>query len=391
MARSRWIHRLRRPVVRAAGPGGDPEIEAYRQQRHTPHRESICNAPSTNLYFQADGTAAPCWLYYPWRPPKWSPERSIADIWNGPELTKVRTALAEQRFIGRCSECEHDMRTGNEPLAAAYDNDRPIGAWPTMLELELSNLCNLECVMCNGLLSSRIRKNREGLEPLDVPYDETFVDQVTELLPHLHELRINGGEPLLQPLVHLLGERVAEHRPDLRVTIATNGTVLNRKVRQLMETCTLHFNISIDSLQAERYEGIRVHADFAKLMANVAEIHEYCRANDRTLCIMVNPMRENWDEMPEFIRWCDERDLPVWFNTIRSPQELALHSLPKADLDHIVSTLEAADLPDPVTFIAERNDGIYRQLVHQIATWRDEASTRGSSPTSTPVTLRSTR
>lgn len=242
--------------------------------------------------------------------------------------------------------------------------------------------------MCNGLLSSRIRKNREGLEPLEVPYDETFVDQVTELLPHLHELRINGGEPLLQPLVHQLGERVAEHRPDLRITIATNGTVMNAKVRRMMERCTLHFNVSIDSLIPERYEAIRVHADFAKLMANVEEIATYCRANDRTLCIMVNPMRDNWEEMPDFVRWCNERDLPVWFNTIRSPLEVALHALPSARLHEIHATLAAAELPAPTTAVEVRNAGIYANLVHQVETWRNEAVEHGLTALPTPVELR---
>jgi MoaA/NifB/PqqE/SkfB family radical SAM enzyme len=385
MGERRLLQALRPRRASEAPPAADPEVERYQDQRRTPHRASVCNAPLTNLYLQADGTASPCWLYYPSQPPKWSPTRSLADIWTGPEMTAVREALAEHRFIGRCTECEHDIRTGNEPLAAAYDNDRPIGDWPTMLELELSNLCNLECVMCNGLLSSRIRKNREGLEPLDVPYDESFIDQVTELLPHLHELRINGGEPLMQPLVHVLGERVAQHRPDLRVTIATNGTVMNRKVRTLMETCTLHFNISIDSLQPERYEAIRVHASFDKLMANTAEIHEYCRTNGRTLCIMVNPMRENWEEMPEFIRWCDERDLPVWFNTIRNPAHLALHSLPAEQLTHIVDTWRAERFPEPVTDMEVRNAGIFQQLVHQVETWRDEAAARPAN--GVPVTL----
>lgn len=376
--RSRWWRRR--------GPDRAEAIERYDAQRRTPHRASICNAPLTNLYFQADGTAAPCWLYFPWKPPKWSPERSIADIWHGPELAKVRAALADDRFIGRCSECQVDIEAGREPLAAAYDNDRPIGAWPTMLELELSNLCNLECVMCNGKLSSRIRKHREHLEPLAVPYDETFIDQVTEVLPHLHELRINGGEPLLQPLVHRLGERVAEHRPDLRITIATNGTVMNGKVRRLMERCTLHFNISIDSLIAERYEAIRVRASFATLMENVEEIHEYCRANDRTLCIMVNPMRDNWEEMPEFVRWCNERDLPVWFNTIREPQHLALHSLARSQLDEIVDAWQAARFPEPRTAMEQRNAMIFQQLLHQAETWRDAAG--AVDRTAVPVELR---
>lgn len=362
-------------------------MEEYRDARPTPHRDSVCNAPLTNLYFQADGRVAPCWLYFPLRPPRWSPDRSIADIWNGPELQKLRSAHREGRFIGRCSECEHDILNGNRPLAEAYDNPHPIGEWPTMLELELSNHCNLECVMCNGLLSSRIRRNREDLPPLDVPYDDTFVDQVADLLPHLHELRLNGGEPLLQPLVHRLGERIAAERPDLRVTVATNGTVLNTKVEQLLERCTIHLNISIDSLRPERYEAIRVHADFDALMANVVRFHRYCRERDRTLCIMVNPMRDNWEEMPDFIRWCDERDLPVWFNTIREPVHLALHSLPRAEIERVHETLAAVRRPAAITDTARRNALIYERFLGQLQTWADEAAPRGAG-TTTPVALR---
>ncbi len=346
----------------------------------------MCNAPLTNLYFQADGRAAPCWKYYPRSAPYWSPERSIRDIWSGPEFQKVRAALASQEFIGRCSECEHDIRAGNQPLAAAYDNDRPIGQWPTMVELELSNVCNLECVMCNGLLSSRIRKNREHLEPLEIPYDERFVDQLVELLPHLHELRINGGEPMMQPLVHLLGERVAEHRPDLRVTIATNGTVLNDKVRWMLERCTVHLNISIDSLVPERYEQIRQHARFDTLMANLDVFDAYTRERGRTLCIMVNPMRDNWQEMPEFIRWANDRKLPVWFNTILEPKHLALHSLDRQALSDIADQLGAERFSRPRGVLEQRNATIYRRLVHQVETWRDEATTSGSV-TGAPVVL----
>jgi len=378
-------HRVRAAfALKRPSTTDDPDIERYRATRPTPHRDSICNAPRTNMYFQAKGRVAPCWKYFPWQSPTWSTERSILDIWQGPEFEKVRSALAEDRFIGRCADCEHDIRNGDEPLAAAYDNDHPIGEFPTMLELELSNLCNLECVMCNGLLSSRIRAHREHLPPLDIPYDETFVDQVAELLPHLHELRINGGEPMLQPLVHALGERVAETRPDLRITIATNGTVLNAKVRRLLEHCNVHLNISIDSLDARRYEEIRVRADFERLMTNFEYFHEYCRDGGRTLCVMVNPMRDNWQEMPEFVRWCNARDLPVWFNTILEPKELSLRTLPAPELAEIAATLAAETFDPPHSRMEHRNAGIYAQLVHLVTTWSTEA---GAAPAPTPVEL----
>jgi MoaA/NifB/PqqE/SkfB family radical SAM enzyme len=379
-------------AFRQRGDARRRAIADYQKTRATPHRDSICNAPLTNLYLSVDGQASPCWLYFPPKVPKWSPERSIADIWKGPEFTEVRNALANDRFIGRCSECEHDITTGNRPLAAAYDFAHPIGEWPSMLELELSNQCNLACVMCHGRLSSRIRRERDHLPPLDSPYDESFVDQVAELLPHLRELRFNGGEPLMQPIVHQITERVGDLRPDLKVTIATNGTVLNTKVRRMLDRCNIHINLSLDSLVPERYEEIRVHSDFELVMKNFAEFNEYCHERDRTLCIMVNPMRMNWMEMADYVRWCNERDVHMWFNTIREPLHVAIHNLPASEIREIRDTLAAEVLPEPPAHpagaIQRNNISVFRRFVdHQVTTWLEEAEARGGRSIGVPVQL----
>src|SRR4051812_11362806 len=93
-------------------------LRSYQRNRGTPFVASVCNAPLTNLYFCVDGTAAPCWLYFPEAPPLWGPDRSIRDIWNGPELSRLREAHRASRFPGRCGTCRHDIETGNRPLAA---------------------------------------------------------------------------------------------------------------------------------------------------------------------------------------------------------------------------------------------------------------------------------
>ena len=57
--------------------------------------------------------------------------------------------------------------------------------------------CNFECIMCDGVASSRIRKRREKCPPLLCPYDERFLDDLDEFLPHLRWARLYGGEPFL--------------------------------------------------------------------------------------------------------------------------------------------------------------------------------------------------
>ncbi len=364
----------------------------YQRERVAADTTRVCNALATNMYFSVNGTVSPCWLHFGLKPPKWSNKRSIEDIWFGPEFSRPRKALAAGRFPRPCKACEVDIDAGRLPLAAAYDNEHPIGDWPTMLELELSNLCNLECVMCSGQLSSRIRKYREHKPPIESPYDESFVDQVAALLPHLHEIRFNGGEPLLQPIVRQITDRIARDRPDLKVTIATNGTVLNRHVHELLARCNVHINISIDSLIPERYAEIRVNGDLRDVLDNFEVYHRYCREGDRNLCVMVNPMRVNWDEMATYVRWCNDRNVHLWFNTIRYPEHLALHNLPAADLEHIRSTLLAEELPEagpgPEDDIRRNNIEVFRRFVDgQLASWLAEARRDDHRSVGVPVSI----
>ena len=386
----RRLRRRRPPAPADPAPGGDQPLDRWQASRATPFRDSVCNAPLTNLYFTVDGQVAPCWLHFTPSTPRWSPDTSIADIWNGRLFTDLRAAHRAHRFPKACGVCEHNVETGNLPLAAAYDNEHPIGVWPTMLELELSNLCNLECVMCSGQLSSKIRRNREKKPPLVSPYDDTFVDQVAELLPHLHELRFNGGEPLMQPIVHKIADRVADVRPDLKITIATNGTILNDRARRMMERCNVHVNISIDSLIPERYAEIRVNGDLSEVLANFQEYRAYCHADGRNLAVMVNPMRMNWDEMADFVWFTSEHQVFLWFNTIRYPEDLALHNLSADELGHIHDTLAAKALPEPAEGPAgdacRGNREVFERFVHrQVATWRDEASQRPERRRGVPV------
>jgi MoaA/NifB/PqqE/SkfB family radical SAM enzyme len=193
--------------------------------------------------------------------------------------------------------------------------------------------------MCEGRLSSGIRKNRDNLPPLPQIFDDTFVEQVKEYIPHLEELRFNGGEPFAQQIVYDICMIVAETNPSLRINIATNGTVYNKRVKEILEKCNVHLNISIDSLVKERYESIRINGVFEELMQNFEKFKTYCHENNRGLSVMVNPMRSNWMEMPNFVNFANDNNVWLWFNTIHHPKDLSIWSLPSDELKVIYDTL----------------------------------------------------
>lgn len=317
------------------------------------------------MYFTVFGTVAPCWLTVG-AIDQWSPNRSIKDIWFGEHYQKIRDNIKNHNFEGKCGECKRDVDNGVWPLAKAYEQFT-VKEYPSLMELELSNQCNLECIMCSGVLSSGIRKNRDKLPPLPQIYDESFREQLREFIPHLEELRFNGGEPFAQKIVLDICEDVAELNPGLKVNIATNGTVYNKRVQKILDMCNIHINISIDSLIPQRYSEIRINGDLNLLMKNFEIFNKYCKDGDRDLCIMVNPMRQNWDEMVEFANWTDKHRVKLWYNTIRYPEHCAIWNLPSETLKEIHTSLknELNSLP--------RSNYNYDKVDHlinnQIATW----------------------
>src|SRR5690606_2476667 len=137
----------------------------------------ICHAPFSNMYFNVHGDCAPCWLTF--IEPDSYPQKSIREIWFGEKYQSLRKNLLAYNLTDKCNVCLKNLQNGNytSVLARAYDVTEPAD-YPSMLELELGNTCNLECVMCIGELSSSIRQNREKLPPIRSPYDEAFVEQL---------------------------------------------------------------------------------------------------------------------------------------------------------------------------------------------------------------------
>jgi len=316
------------------------------------------------MYFNVHGSVSPCWLTVGFID-KWSETRSIHDIWFGPEFSKIRINLLNKVFKNKCLVCKKDMDEGVVPLAEAYEQF-PTNYYPSLMELELSNQCNLECIMCSGELSSGIRKNRDKLPPLLMAYGDKFVDELREFVPHLTELRLNGGEPFAQRIVLDICDMVAEVNPTLKITVATNGTIMNKRVRHILDNNNIHINLSIDSLDRDRYAEIRVNGNLDNVMTNFEIFNSYCKKFDRSLCVMVNPMSNNWKEMGGFVRWTHARRVGLHFNTIRYPKHLSLWNQSPEFLQEVYDHMTYER-----SLLNEYKPNLYKfdNLIHQVKNW----------------------
>lgn len=330
---------------------------------------SPCNAPFNNMYFTVTGEVSPCWKL-PGKCDNWSPNRSIKDIWFGEKFQMYRDALKKYQFLNRCIECKKEIDDDVWPLAKAYEKF-PVQEYPSLMELELSNQCNLECVMCSGKLSSGIRKNRDKLPPLPMIYTDKFVEELREFVPHLTEMRFNGGEPFAQKIVLDICDMIAEVNPELKINMATNGTVYHNRAKKILATNNVHINVSIDSLDPQRYSEIRINGKLQDVLDNFEIYKEYCGDN-KELSVMVNPMRNNWFEMIDFVEFADKHQVNLWYNTILYPKEYAIWNLSTDELKLIYETLciKLEEYKEKQIIDKKSNIHVAEHLVHnQIQSW----------------------
>ena len=285
------------------------------------------------MYFTSTGMVAPCWRL-PSFGDIWSESRSIKEIWTGDIFERYRTALHHNNYIHGCQICKRDNDCGIFTLSDNYD-PYTVKEYPSLIELELSNQCNLECIMCNGFLSSGIRKNRDKLPPLPMIYTQKFKEELKEFIPHLEEIRFNGGEPLAQKMVLEICEMIPKLNQNMIIKFATNGSVYNKRIQKILDTCRVQADFSIDSFIPDRYESIRINGKLNKVLKNLEIFDKIMKKNGLTMIVFFNPMINNWDEMVDAAKICDDYDIKLWFNTIIRPAYLSIKNKPISVMENI--------------------------------------------------------
>jgi len=124
---------------------------------------------------------------------------------------------------------------------AALKGDENV--FPKYMEISFSNVCNFKCAYCGPSFSSKwvdeitehgaylfpgVQYNGNPAEQIknreDNPYTDAFWKWLPEALPHLHTLRVTGGEPLMSKHTVKLMEYMLEHpNPNMEFAINSNG------------------------------------------------------------------------------------------------------------------------------------------------------------------------
>lgn len=182
----------------------------------------------------------------------------------------------------------------------------PFGRAVTYLRISLTDRCNLRCVYCMP---------KEGLQwqPRADQLSAEEMARVVETAAQggVRRVRLTGGEPLVHPQVVEIVRRIASIPNIEEVSLTTNAMLLERLAQPLADAGLKRVNISLDSLDADKFKRITRGGDLTRVWKGIAAAE---RAHFSPLKINTVIVRGlNADELPALARLTIENDWHVRF------------------------------------------------------------------------------
>jgi GTP 3',8-cyclase len=173
------------------------------------------------------------------------------------------------------------------------------------LRLSLIDACNFHCSYClpNGYRAAAGRPRH--LE----------TDEIARLLRAfaavgMHKLRLTGGEPSLRrDLTEIIG--IAAATPGVeKVALTTNGVLL-RRLHEWRAAGLTALNVSVDSLQRERFAAITGHDRLPQLLDGIDDALGAGFDSVKLNAVLLRGLND--DELPDWLDFLRERRISLRF------------------------------------------------------------------------------
>jgi cyclic pyranopterin phosphate synthase len=181
----------------------------------------------------------------------------------------------------------------------------PFGRSISYLRVSLTDRCDFRCVYCMSEHMTFLPKaDLLSLEELD-RLCAAFIAK------GVRKIRLTGGEPLVRRdvmrLIESLGSRIGAGGLE-ELTLTTNGSQLSRFASQLKEAGIARVNVSLDTLDPEKFRAITRWGDLDKVLAGI----DAARAAGLAVKINMVALRDvNDHEIPAMLQWAHGKGMDL--------------------------------------------------------------------------------
>jgi GTP 3',8-cyclase len=185
------------------------------------------------------------------------------------------------------------------------------------LRVSVTDRCNFRCQYCMPA---------EGLPWLDREEILTF-EEIARLIRvfaamGVHDVRLTGGEPLVRRDFPRLARMLADIEEVHDLSVTTNGYLLERDAEALVAAGINRFNVSIDSLQKDRFFELTRRDALPQVLRGLEKLAQYPEAH---------PIKINAVAMRDFT---EEEAIPFAEFARRTPYEVRFIEFMPLDADH---------------------------------------------------------
>jgi len=243
---------------------------------------------------------------------------TLEEIFNSYSTNKIREEMLTQQYPSTCEGCYKIEQYGGKSRRVTENNRWENIENPKLefLDIRLSNLCNLKCLMCYpDSSSSLVTDYKEWSDQLPFMtknsaehelfqwFDESIIDQLYDHKDSLKYLYINGGEPFIMPMHWKLLEKLIEWgvAKNIHISYNTNCTTYNDTFSDYWK----HFKVvtvgcSMDAV-GDKNKFIRYPNDWDRSNENIIKLLE--NPHIASLNITCSIQWLNAPFLPEFYEW----------------------------------------------------------------------------------------
>jgi len=231
-----------------------------------------------------------------------------SEFWEGNVRKDAQSDMNDGHAVMGCDGC-YKTESKKMPSSRTFANSHdalPVKEFPTMLDLDFSNFCNLKCIMCNSTRSSEWAKDEgkhkdtNGISSISLE----LINDLATISDEVEHITIQGGEATIMHEYEYYF-KILDHKGiigNIDLQIITNATNVNNKFYALLEKFkSVQLSVSIDAYGLAN-DYIRWPSKFDQLEKNLVKMSAFKNNVAVELLNTVNIL--SMFNYHDFLKWC---------------------------------------------------------------------------------------
>ena len=349
--------------------------------------KSFCSSPWFHIRLTYNGNFNECRWYKDVKTKPINIENtSMLEFYNSDRMRQLRSALLDGQSPPGCSSCYYQDKFGKlsgrtrqllksgvqiddfdrtvrssphyQQFLHSHENSGHGDYQPVDLQIDLGNVCNSACIMCDPVSSSRLHTDYIKLHKINStlfenPSKYTSWTQNLDILdcfiaeliaiPNLKYIHFLGGETLYDEAFYTICDRViaAGISKNIIIGTTTNGTIHNNRIDHLISQFKeFHLGISIEAVSSLN-DYIRYPGKIDPILSNIDKFLALRSSTGLYVSLRITPNIFTISEIDQLFEYMIEKNvIAESCNILFKPECLRIELLPENIRQHTIDKLD---------------------------------------------------